>query len=593
MGLAAIVTVAGLSVAEAGRRDGAPAPTPEEPTMLVVAPDVLRTLERRGYGFGAAAFGASGSTAAELFASSPGYRSIVGRIRADVEAHRRRDRHAGVGMRHAHRLFDAEWLRSSEVRFDLVAVVNRLDRRFFDETTCGETRLVYRMAYSGVVGGEPVSSRLPLTFNVVFWQRAEDGDDCRDVARRWLLDDGVKDRASALERGPLAWARLRSQAKSVEVNFQIVRWPSTVRPSFAGHAEYRLRVFRPRAGSSSYAPVPLENTPDVAKLTRSPALKAELLAWIGAHLEEIDRGVATLPERFLAREATSVAPGGTERSGNRPFLALFGREELEGLEYGAHREVRDAEDLLRRLDGMTCQGCHQSRSLAGFHLLGHEAEATKRLDAIAVPSSPHLLGDLRRRERDAAALVAGTAAETRGPSIDAEGTSGGYGSRCRTDGRLDCERGFHCEASEGERFGTCFPDAGSLGDPCEPVTIARRGALDRSVVGSRECGRAAGCFTNQGGFPGGVCVASCAATRADEACGMIPVLGPFNECIARGEPFPRCLRETTDPVALRACDEANACREDYVCARGLGDANLCVPPYFLFQLRVDGHRVAR
>jgi hypothetical protein len=591
-GAAALAALVAFSVAEASRTEGEPGPRSGEPVMLELDPAVLGELEARGYGFGAAAFDAAGSTAAELFGASPGYRSIVGRIGADVARHRRGDRHAGVGMRHAHRLFDPAWLRSSEVRFDLIAVVNRLDRRLFEEGTCGETRLVYRMSYAGVVEGEAVSSRLPLTFNVVFWQDAEGGD-CREVARRWVLEPGAESRAASLVRGPLSWERLRARQKSVEVNFQIVRWPSTVRPAFAGHAEYRLRVFRRRAGRATYAPAPLENTPDLAKIERSPALRAELLAWVRAHLPEIDRGVATMPERFLAREATSIAPGGMERAGNRPFLALFGGEDLEGLPFGAGGHVQDGDDLLRRLDGMSCQGCHQSRSLAGFHLLGHEADASRRLDAIAVPGSSHLHGELHRRTRDALALLAGEAPEGVGPSVDAEGTPGGYGSACRGDGGLECAPGLHCEADAGRRYGVCLPDEASLGDPCEPATIERRGRRETATVGSRACGAAAGCFTNEGGFPGGVCVSSCARAGEHEACGMIPVLGPFNSCIARGQPFPRCLRETTDPVALRACDEANACRDDYVCAKGLRGANLCVPPYFLFQLRVDGHRVGR
>jgi hypothetical protein len=34
--------------------------------------------------------------------------------------------------------------------------------------------------------------------------------------------------------------------------------------------------------------------------------------------------------------------------------------------------VRSAEGLLRRLDQLTCLGCHEARSIAGFHLLGED-----------------------------------------------------------------------------------------------------------------------------------------------------------------------------------------------------------------------------
>ena len=39
---------------------------------------------------------------------------------------------------------------------------------------------------------------------------------------------------------------------------------------------------------------------------------------------------------------------------------------------------------------------------------------------------------------------------------------------------------------------------------------------------------------------------------------------------------------------------ARSCRNDYICARiGDGDDGACVPAYFLFQLRVDGHPAPR
>jgi hypothetical protein len=40
---------------------------------------------------------------------------------------------------------------------------------------------------------------------------------------------------------------------------------------------------------------------------------------------------------------------------------------------------------------------------------------------------------------------------------------------------------------------------------------------------------------------------------------------------------------------MRGCGEAAPCRDDYICARTPAGGGACVPPYFLFQLRVDGH----
>ena len=46
-----------------------------------------------------------------------------------------------------------------------------------------------------------------------------------------------------------------------------------------------------------------------------------------------------------------------------------------------------------------------------------------------------------------------------------------------------------------------------------------------------------------------------------------------------------------DELASRGrCNTQRSCRDDYVCAR-IGDDTdgACLPAYFLFQLRVDGH----
>src|SRR5690606_42020739 len=73
-------------------------------------------------------------------------------------------------------------------------------------------------------------------------------------------------------------------------------------------------------------------------------------------------------------------------------------------------------------------------------------------------------------------------------------------------------------------------------------------------------------------------------------CGGIPLLTEFNGCLARGRSFESCIVENTRPGALRACSFDEPCRDDYVCARVNG-AGACMPPYFLFQLRVDGHPI--
>jgi hypothetical protein len=83
-----------------------------------------------------------------------------------------------------------------------------------------------------------------------------------------------------------------------------------------------------------------------------------------------------------------------------------------------------------------------------------------------------------------------------------------------------------------------------------------------------------------------MCTADCSSAGA--TCGAIAILDSFNACLARGESFLACIRGNTSPAGLRACDVDSPCRDDYVCARS-GGGGVCLPPYFVFQLRVDGH----
>jgi hypothetical protein len=68
----------------------------------------------------------------------------------------------------------------------------------------------------------------------------------------------------------------------------------------------------------------------------------------------------------------------------------------------------------------------------------------------------------------------------------------------------------------------------------------------------------------------------------------------FNRCVATsGGNFKQCLANNTKWAALRKCDRTKPCRDDYVCLATLDTpatkVGACLPPYFLFQFRVDGH----
>ena len=49
------------------------------------------------------------------------------------------------------------------------------------------------------------------------------------------------------------------------------------------------------------------------------------------------------------------------------------------------------DELVRRLDTMSCNGCHQSRSVAGFHILGNDRADMSVVNALAaLPPLPHV-----------------------------------------------------------------------------------------------------------------------------------------------------------------------------------------------------------
>lgn len=586
--------------AAAGPAAPAPAPAPRDALVLVTEPDVLDALTRSGLSLAQVGFAREAGDNAAL-AKDAHYRSIVDALAGDLAALAADDPRAGVGLRHTHRLFDLGWLTSEHAWFELVGVVNRVDRRPFDPRHCGETRLIYRLAHRAVQVREEVRSRLPMTVNVVLWQR-DDGHGCRDVATRWLVPERSTPAQLAThlvgDDGPLAPARRGLDAlAAIEIDVQTSRWPGTIRPDLGGHASYMLRVFH-RAERKMIA-APLENTPDVAKLRGSKAARERLLAWLRepATLDAIDRGIAVMPESLAARSSSSFTPRGLARLGNRPFSQLLRASDVAELPLAEHASIRTPAALLRRLDALTCAGCHESRSIAGFHLLGDDADDPDRVDALAVGSSPHLLGDLPRREAYLRALAAGESVDESRPLPDHDPMAGGHGAHCGLGdpgfAALRCASGLVCTAVDDPELGTCLGATAQAGDPCQLGTMSTqpdplRDRMRYPKDGARTCEQDGVCNGNAVGFPAGSCARTCTALGDDEACGAIPQLRPFNDCLASGRGFATCMRKTANPAAMRACDRERACRDDYICARVDGHG-VCMPPYFLYQLRVDGH----
>lgn len=577
------------------------------PDALAIVTDVatLRALEDRGFSLGARLAGKPGRASNRELHELPRYRSLVAVLERELDALLAADPLAGVGVhRFSHRAFDRRWLRSDTASFELIAVVNRVDRAPFRADRCGETRLVYRLAYTTTVKGAQVSSRLPMTIGFELANLKSDST-CAATLDRFRLEPGLAPEAAAegLASGPLASSALDGGAAGhrLVVNVQLVRWPSTFRPDLAGHAEYLLRSFTLAADGSAYVEAPLENTPDLARLRGDERLTDDLVRWLSQpdQLRALDAGTLVIPERFLAKRSVSVTPRGLSRGANTPFSTLLDEKRFEHLDFSRLSRVRSAAGLLRRLDTLSCAGCHEARSLAGFHLLGDDPPGTPAANGLAVSRSPHLDAELVRRAELARMITAGKTPDFSVPFAE-RGPSGGYGAHCGLGADPSfagwtCADGLTClplDTPSGDVVGQCLPSEPSgAGDPCETGPLARHGDPKRdrvSRVVRSTCARNAACNTNQVGFPGGMCTESCADLAPTSVCGAIAVLDPFNACVGRGEPFATCLATHVRPAGLRACSAENPCRDDYLCA-GSGGRGACIPPYFVFQLRVDGH----
>ncbi len=583
----------GASVAvalDAGAPEAARAPLPE---VLLSDAATMRALGATGYDLGTLLGDAPAPDAAAL-ARGAHYADVARAVEDDVRRARKADSHAGVGLAFAHRLLDVRFLRAATSRWELTGVAERFDRDFVDPSHCGELRFLFRLRYDKTVKGLAISSRLPATAAVTFWNAVGATPDvCVGVMKDW-------EARAADPHHPSLWkpAELAPRFKSVELNVQTVRWPSTVRGDMAGHAEYALRSLVRSPDGKHLVAGTLENTPDVDRAFRDRAFRAALLAWVvdPDNAPAIDAGKAVLPARFLATHATSVTPHGLDRLHNRPFRSIFAPSEARPMPGAAF--ARSGEGVLRRLDEMSCPGCHSSRSVAGFHFLGEETAPAESVNAILVGRSPHLIDEIARRRAELARRTGSGGPVRPVPFAERTSARGERGAHCGLGGdptfaSWTCAKGLVCTPDVGtDGVGVCLAPATQYGDPCEVGTLdAQRDPHRDRVSGMkpRACGGA--CDDNRVGFPDGDCVGSCAGLGPDATCAAIPQLVSFNGCLAsaRGTSFEDCIRHSATPAAVQACGAARPCRDDYICARTPAGSGACMPPYFLFQLRVDGH----
>ena len=480
----------------------------------VTDPLALRELDRGRFGLGRILAPARSADApldnAQLFAM-PGMGAAKTAIDAEFERYVARHKQAlpdetiGVGDAFAFQLFDRAQLVSADTRFVLAGIVNRMDRAYVAPANCGEIRLIYRLTRSNVPAASESPARLPMTLNVILRAKGEPAIDrdgrpitCAAVAQRWLAIENLsqtgRDLAARLQAkdGPLDLV-MPENIDRIEINLQIAHAPKSKTRDF--RTDYLLKVFRFNAQTRAFVEAPMENQIDRERILADAGLARELKAWLldPVHFAELDRGTVLIPEKFLAKAAVAPTPVGFVPSNLLPEFGLsegegsgfvFGESDVIAAlkkaagEATSLQNIRSFGGFQRRLNDVTCAGCHQTRGIGGFHFPGVDWMAAKPSNSTVVPASPHFFGDQSRRRDILAALgEARTPDYSRGfasrpqlrgaKELAGSEYSDGWGAHCyRLMGKSAsndasfrnwaCARGLACQTSGTARMGMCF-----------------------------------------------------------------------------------------------------------------------------------------
>ena len=414
----------------------------------------------------------------------------------------------GVGDGFAFQLFDRTWLDAGDTRFVLAGIVNRMDRAYVDEASCGDIRLIYRLTRMKTPGTDDkaILSRLPMTLNLVLKAKAGHGIDrngkpvtCSEIAKRWLAAGELSLTGAPLaeklleENGPLDLLGYENIDR-IETNLQIAHAPKSAVRDF--RTDYLLKVFRYDAAAREFREAPMENQIDRDRILADDALGREFKSWLldPKHLAEFDRGTVLIPEKFLASGAIAATPVGFDASDLQPEFGLMQGEGAKAVFSEADvvtalkkaaaggmklQNIRSAGGFERRLNDVTCSGCHQTRGIGGFHFPGVDWMAVNPSNSTVVPASPHFFGDQVRRRDILTAVRDGKAPDySRGfasrpqlrGSTELVGTeySDGWGAHCYAPGKTaasndasfrawTCAEGLACQVSgKTARMGMCF-----------------------------------------------------------------------------------------------------------------------------------------
>jgi hypothetical protein len=420
----------------------------------------------------------------------------------------------GIGDSFDFQLFDRTLLYGPSTRFVLAGIVNRMDRAYVAPEACGEIRLIYRLTRldAAPVGENATSPRLPMTLNVVLRAKGAKASSprgmavtCKEIAHRWLATADWPQTGAELANklmsagGPLEFVD-PADVDRIETNLQIAHAPKSAVRDF--RTDYLLKVFHHDAQAHVFEEAPLENQIDRDRLLADDSLKRDFKAWLldVRHFNEFDRGTILIPDQFLAKGAIATTPVGFDPSelqpefglvqaGHAATTAVFSEGDVvAALKKAADdgvtpRNIRSVAGFERRLNDVTCSGCHQTRGIGGFHFPGVDWMAAKPSNSTVVPASPHFFGDQVRRRDILGSLNGGSSPDySRGfserpqlrarPELTGEllGTEyyDGWGAHCYQPaaksadndpslGSWTCAKGLACQATgKTSRIGMCF-----------------------------------------------------------------------------------------------------------------------------------------
>jgi hypothetical protein len=347
-----------------------------------------------------------------------------------------------------------------------------------------------------------------MTLNLVLKAKGDDALggkgvalDCAGIARRWLAaGDWPLSGAALAEKlisadGPLDLIA-PDNIDRIETNLQIAFAPKSLARDF--RTDYLLKVFDYNAKTRAFGEATLENQIDRERILADNELGRDFRAWLldPKHFSELDRGTILIPKQYLATRAIAPTPTGFSSSDLQP---AFGLVEGEGtatdpvftkndvvaaLEKAAKdgtglQNIRSVAGFERRLNDITCAGCHQTRGIGGFHFPGVDWMAANPSNSIVVPGSPHFFGDQIRRRNILTSMRNGERPDySRGfsgrpqlrGSSELTGTEygDGWGAHCYLPGAKPadndrsftswtCAKGLACQVmSEASRMGMCF-----------------------------------------------------------------------------------------------------------------------------------------